>query len=216
MMSDDNENWDIQSWDEKEESNTQDGIEITPDVMLKGRSMKAYIKNMETSYIRASELNKVSPPPKPGEQYRIITEKQFNAFSLILAVIEKQIIEELWIAIYRINQPTVYAIIDMIEKGLIKKGGFVISNFFNQTKRPEVWANVLLEYCESNPNFKHVYTHNHSKVVIMKIQNNYYVMEGSGNMSDNARIEQYLYENNKASFEFHKEWMNDVFEKSTK
>lgn len=39
---------------------------------------------------------------------------------------------------------------------------------------------------------------------------NHFVFEGSGNMSDNARIEQYLYENNQKTFNFHKQWMNDL------
>lgn len=32
-------------------------------------------------------------------------------------------------------------------------------------------------------------------------------------MSDNARIEQYLYENNEQSFNFHKEWMLELVKK---
>ena len=31
-------------------------------------------------------------------------------------------------------------------------------------------------------------------------------------MSDNARIEQYVYENNKKVFDFHKNWMLDLIE----
>jgi len=34
--------------------------------------------------------------------------------------------------------------------------------------------------------------------------------EESGNMSDNARIEQYVYENNKQVFEFHKQWIGEL------
>jgi hypothetical protein len=37
-------------------------------------------------------------------------------------------------------------------------------------------------------------------------------MRGSGNMSTNARIEQYIYENNKEVFDFHKGWMDEVIQ----
>jgi len=36
------------------------------------------------------------------------------------------------------------------------------------------------------------------------------VFEGSGNLSDNARIEQYILENNKQAYEFHKNWIMEA------
>jgi hypothetical protein len=43
---------------------------------------------------------------------------------------------------------------------------------------------------------------------------NHFVFEGSGNMSDNARIEQYVYDNNEQIFEFHKTWMNELIKQA--
>lgn len=174
------------------------------------KMIKRMMKNDNIHYFKASNLNNLCPIPKNGEQYRIITEKQFNAYALILALIEKSHIDELYLAIYRINEPTVESIISLIEKGHIKKATFIISNYFNQTKKPEKWAKRLKEYCDGNKNCRHTYLHNHSKVLIIKQGENYYVFEGSGNMSDNARIEQYVYENNKQTYDFHKSWMEEL------
>ena len=126
---------------------------------------------------------------------------------------QEEEIEEMYLAIYRINEPTVSDIIDYIQAGKIKKATFIISNFFNQTKKPERWALMLKEFADNNQSTKHIYIHNHSKVLAVKTKKNYYVFEGSGNMSDNARIEQYVYENNKEVFEFHKNWMNELWER---
>lgn len=182
----------------------------TNDNILESKVLKRYAKNLETHYLKARQLSDIAPIPKPGDQYLIITEKQFNAFAMIVNLIEQNIIDELYLAIYRINEPTVQAIIDFIEAGKIKKGIFVISNFFNQTKKPEQWAIQLREYCNTNINFQHIYTWNHAKVLAAKVKDNYYVFEGSGNMSDNARIEQYRYENNRDAFDFHKNWMSKL------
>ena len=115
------------------------------------------------------------------------------------------------LAIYRINQATVESLIEFINSGQIQKATFIISNFFNSTKKPEQWAIRLKEYSKTKVNVRHIYIHNHSKILAIHTENNdYYVFEGSGNMSDNARIEQYLYENNKESFEFHKSWMDEI------
>lgn len=201
--------WNIQNeWGNEE--NRQDGVLVDAKKRLKGRAEKIYTKNLNIHYQKVDELEKICPKPEQGDQYRIITEKQFNAFALILRIIQDKTIDELYLAIYRINEPTVNAIIELIDAGKIKKGKFVISNFFNQTKKPEKWAIKLKEFCERNMNFDHIYTHNHAKVLACKSGSDFYVFEGSGNMSDNARIEQYVYENSKKSFEFHRDWINEL------
>ena len=72
---------------------------------------------------------------------------------------------------------------------------------------------ALKEFCNKNKRCNHVYTHNHSKVLAVKTETGYYVFEGSGNMSDNARIEQYVYEESKDVYNFHKGWMNELIDK---
>lgn len=181
-----------------------------PKHKLKQRALNQIVKNNEIHFIKAKALSDLCIKPKKNEQYRIITEKQFNAYALILHLLETEVIEELYLAIYRINQPTVSSIIDFINSYQIKKATFVISNFFNATKKPEKWAIMLRDFCEKNGRCSHVYTHNHAKVLACKTKSGYYVFEGSGNMSDNARIEQYLYENNKKVYNFHKEWMEKL------
>lgn len=170
------------------------------------------IKNDDLHFFKAKNLKELCPEPKEGEQWRIVTEKQFNAYAFILNTLENYEIEELYIAVYRINQPTVKSIIKLLEDGKIKHATFVISNFFNQTKKPEKWALMLKQFCVENPKItEHIYTHNHSKIVALKTKcGKYFVFEGSGNMSNNARIEQYIYEQNKSVFEFHKSWIKEL------
>ena len=55
---------------------------------------------------------------------------------------------------------------------------------------------------------------NHAKITCIKDGvGNFFVMEGSGNLSDNAKIEQLLFENNRDSFEFHAGWIREAVEK---
>lgn len=181
------------------------------ETVLKQRAIKRQIKNDQLALIVAKNLEALCSEPKPGEQWRIITEKAFNAFALIMHVLQTRKIKELYLAVYRINEPTVRTIIDKIKDGNIQKATFVISSFFNQTKKPERWAIMLKDFADASPKCRHVYTHNHAKIVAIRTSDNdYFVFEGSGNMSDNARIEQYIYENSKEMFEFHKKWMTQI------
>ena len=209
-----NEDWGIE-WNDVGKSYRSDH-EITESV-LKQRAIKKKLKNEQMHYIRAKALSDICGEPAEGEQWRIITEKQFNAFALILHLLQTRVIEEMYLAVYRINEPTVTSIIEFIESGKIKKSVFVISSFFNQTKNPEQWAIMLKQFADKKANCYHVYTHNHAKVLAVRTsKNEFFVFEGSGNMSDNARIEQYIYENSKQSFEFHKKWMTKLCSKKSK
>lgn len=211
---DNNEEWGIE-WNDVGKSYKSDH-EISESV-IEQRAIKKKLKNEQMHYIRAKALSDICSEPGEGEQWRIITEKQFNAFALILHLLQTRIIEEMYLAVYRINEPTVRSIIEFVESGKIKKSVFVISSFFNQTKKPEQWAIMLKQFADNTANCCHVYTHNHAKVLAVKTsKNEYFVFEGSGNMSDNARIEQYIYENSKQSFEFHKKWMTNLTIKKTK
>lgn len=146
--------------------------------VIKDNSQKLFIKNEQLHFKKVNQLNEICKPPLKNEQYRIITEKQFNAYALILSILEQNIINEMYLAIYRINEPTVLSIINFIESGKIKKATFVISNFFNQTKKPEKWAKILREYSEQKTNVNHIYVHNHSKILAVETDNkNYYVFE---------------------------------------
>ena len=213
-MLEDNNNWDLGVWgDDDDTSMLQDGVEVSKETLLKQRALKRVMKNDKIHHIKAKALSDLCPRPSKGEQYRIITEKQFNAYALILHLLKSEVVLEMHLAIYRINQPTVDSLIDLIESEKIKKATFIISNFFNQTKKPEKWAIALKEFCNKNKRCNHVYTHNHSKVLAVKTETGYYVFEGSGNMSDNARIEQYVYEESEDVYNFHKGWMNELIDK---
>lgn len=191
---------------EKATAVTQDA-KITQKV-VEERAMKRRIKNEEIHTLAAKRLDQLCVRPLPGEQWRIVTEKAFNAYAFICSLLQEGGIEDLHLAIYRINEPTVESLIEMIEDGRIERATIIISNFFNQTKKPERWAKRLAEFCKGHPRVTFAYLHNHSKTVCAKQGENFYVFEGSGNMSDNARIEQYTYENNRLVYEFHCEWMD--------
>lgn len=211
-------NWNDNVWEDSfpEHQKYKSDHKIS-ETALKQRAIKRKIDNDRRLMIVAKNLTDLCGEPAPGEQWRIITEKSFNAFALIMHVVQTRMIEELYLAVYRINEPTVATIIEQIKEEKIKKAVFVISSFFNQTKKPERWAMQLKEFADNNPRCKHVYTHNHAKVVAIRTsRDEHFVFEGSGNMSDNARIEQYIYESSKDMFNFHKKWMSDLVKDAEK
>ena len=140
-------------------------------------------------------------------QYRLITEKSFNAIVVINFILNNYDIDEITIAIYRMNQKAVNKLKEIIEQNNIKLT-ILLSSFFRENKRYERWAEELITFSKNNNNANVYFAWSHAKVCLIKTKcGKHIVFEGSGNLSDNARIEQYILENNKQIFEFHNEWI---------
>lgn len=113
------------SWDNLENIKWGDNVvEFNSNIsekLIDDKAIKRNAKSLDIHTIKARQLSDLCGQPKKGEQWRIITEKQFNAFNLILDVIQGRMIEELYIAIYRINEATVNTIKELITGGTYPK-----------------------------------------------------------------------------------------------
>jgi hypothetical protein len=146
---------------------------------------------------------------KENEQIRIITEKSYNAITFIEFIIGNEEIEEIYIAVYRMNLPAVQKIINWANEGI--KMTILLSNFFRENKRYERWAETLANNAAQNKNINVFFYPSHAKVFLAKTKSGkHFVFEGSGNLSDNARIEQYIFENNEKTYKFHKSWLESL------
>lgn len=151
--------------------------------------------------------------PKKNEQIRIITQKRFNAFALVSWIIENlPNIDEIILTTYRIDEFTLRGIEDILNKRKLNKLTIVLSAFFTSTKIKEPFAEKLKELAKNNEKVKAIFCHNHTKIMGVKSDLGCYVIEGSGNLTGNARIEQYIIEESEEIFNFHKSWINELKE----
>jgi hypothetical protein len=142
--------------------------------------------------------------PEKNQQHRIVTVKAIVTFQFILAVLGAEKIKDLYIAVYRIGKKTLAELIKLHE-------GRDIENIFLliNTGLPKLVPGVYeMMKAKESPNFRIRIEHTHTKIVLMKTdQGNHYVVEGSGNMSQNGQFEQYVFEENPQVYDFHKNWM---------
>lgn len=161
---------------------------------------------------KISTLKDLTELPAKDEQFRLITQQHFNTFTFILYIIEKHgQINDLDVITFNINEGTILALLDLLDRKIILNLRIVISDSvkFRMPQRVEQLKKAYEDRKESG-NFMVLFVWNHSKIAIAKTGENYYIIEGSGNFSSNAEIEQYIFENNKEMYEFHKGWINDV------
>lgn len=72
-------------------------------------------------------------------------------------------------------------------------------------KRNPTTIDNLVAMASTRANIEVLFGWVHAKVALIKTEENHYVVEGSGNWSENAKYEQYLLGNNKGLFDFRKE-----------
>lgn len=143
-------------------------------------------------------------------QYRIVTDKSFNAIIVVSYLLEYYNIDEIYIVVYRMNNKSFDYLKSIIGKDNIKTG-IIVSSFFRENKRYERWAKEIKILSENTENVKTSFCNSHAKVFLAKTTcGKHIVFEGSGNLSDNARLEQYIFEDNESVYNFHKKWIDDI------
>jgi len=145
-----------------------------------------------------------------GVQYRLVTNKSFNAVTVIQYLLGYYIINELYIVVYRMNNRAFDFLKSIIDERQIKTG-FIISTFFRENRNYERWAKELVILAKNKNHIKASFYNSHAKVFLAKTTcGKYIVFEGSGNLSHNERLEQYIFENNKMVYNFHKKWIDEI------
>jgi hypothetical protein len=146
--------------------------------------------------------------PKKDEQLQIVTFKSFNAalFLQHLSILEQ--IEEMYISAYSLNYESAEIISNLCTTQNIKCE-ILISNLRNQAyrKKEEMTKQMFIQ----NKNIKLFFCSSHAKIISVKTkEGNFYTIQGSGNLSFNSRVEQYVIDNNQGVFDFTKKWFSEI------
>lgn len=169
-------------------------------VMLRER----FLQTQEFKVKSLSEL--CGKLPVPGELIFLWTTNSFNAFTFIPYLLKQyNQIDELIVSTYAINQRIIDAFLRLLETKQIQSTTILISDTM-KSMHPKV-SDYLLHASQMHDNFNVFFSWNHSKVTLAKCNNEFYIVEGSGNWSENARHEQYIFGNHESIYNFRKLWI---------
>lgn len=147
--------------------------------------------------------------PSGSEIYFIFTVNSFNAFTIVPYLLKEYgKIEELILSSYSINSRILQSLIRLLESGKIEKIFILLSDSL-KFRMPKVAEQLHALTSSGAFNLQVVYGWNHSKVTLAASQGNFYVFEGSGNWSENAALEQYVFLNSQSIYEFRKKCIQD-------
>jgi len=190
-------------------NNDNDNKTVDKSIIINEMIINRYNKYLTKSIRDFKEISNIEL--KENEQIRIITNKSINAITLIDLYSKIYKFTEMFIAIYRMNLFTVNWIVNYVNLNKDVIVNIIISDFFRENKKYEHWAEYIYNCSFKYNNLNVKFVNNHSKIFLGHTKcNRHIVFEGSGNLSDNARIEQYLLEDNKIIYDFHKSWMLEM------
>lgn len=152
---------------------------------------------------------KIQIPPK-NSVLSIRTQSQLNAFSIFMQFIEYYgCIDFLSLQTYTIDEKTLFTLNELLNEGRIKKLQFIMTETasFRIPKIYKLLKDLFSEHKNTNLCFYWV----HSKVHLLQAGNDKYVIDGSGNFSMNAQIEQYNVFNSEKLFNFDYEMARDFY-----
>lgn len=196
--------WDLSDWEKEFETVAKDtmdsGVEETEDKSIKLYKEKTFqvLKHIEEMIL-----------PKNKEQLRVITKRSFNSIAFVKFIAELEIIKHIVLVIYSINHEAAVILDDLIRTGKIQSATILISNLRNKAhrKKEQLTKDLFID----NPKIKLIFASSHAKVISFETEkNNYYTIEGSGNLSYNSRIEQYIIDNDKDVYDFTVNWIEEI------
>jgi len=162
-------------------------------------------KNLMQQNMKVSMFTNVIPSIKKGNIYNLVTMKIINPYTMVLSCLKFGKIKELYIATYAINTKAVDIFTNLLESKDVEKWVLLINeNMKFRMKGKEV---VLIEADKKYDNFSLLKKRVHAKVTLIHVADKYIVISGSGNYSENPKIEQYTICDDEELYNFHKEWI---------
>lgn len=140
--------------------------------------------------------------PSPGEFFALWTIKSFNAFTFIPYLIrELGKIDYLVLSTYSINIRIIDSLIKKIDQGKIDHVKLFIADSLKY-RMPRVVDHLSAMVQTRSDKISVHFAWNHSKITLAQCGEQFFCIEGSGNWSENAQYEQYLFFNDNRLYNF--------------
>jgi hypothetical protein len=154
--------------------------------------------------------------PQPGYNSLVVTHSTFPASRFIDVLLNRGTCDRLMITTYNIAPEAVEKICRGIDSGAIVTATVLVNGALRRLKSGETVVDRLEEMAARFPGRVSVYERNvHAKLICMAMANrqDFWVVEGSGNMADNAFVELYSVFNSAERFQFHAEWIGALLQR---
>lgn len=153
--------------------------------------------------------------PAEGESWHIISNGSFDYFNFCPIIIDylHGYTEAFFGSTWTMSRYNVTELLSLYDAGKMGSIAMMTGIYFKR-RESAVYATLLEGLQERNQRF--LCFENHAKIMLFNHKNTYIVMEGSANFTANPRLEQNVITQSRALWEFHWQWINEMFNGKTK
>ena len=180
-------------------------VEISIDGVVKKFKSKTRIMMNIAKDIK--ELNAlIDKPPTKEESIRFISAGGFSLISFIKYISETENIKEMYVSSLTIGRKHMLILDNLFKTGKLGKISFVFCGIFKQSNNSSYnYFDTFEKICKKN-GWEYFQINNHSKILLMETDKNYYVIETSSNLNENPKIEQFTFENDVELYNFYRDF----------
>jgi len=183
---------------------------------LKSKRKKYFIIDKSIKALGKILDNKL---PQKDECMKLISyDGGFASISFICYIAGKEKILELIASTLRIGEKQFNYLSKLYAKGMLLNATFFIGSIMQEDEKLKDKYNYYKHFddaCIKN-RWNKIVINNHSKIILMRTEKNYYVLETSSNLNENPKIEQYSFENDKELYEFYYNFFAELKERGYK
>ena len=169
---------------------------------LKSKQRRTFLLNHSAREI----VKLIGALPDTETVYKLISfSGGFASISFVKAVADFEVIDELTASTLRIGEKQFEYLATLQKAGKLVSARFFIGSLMAEDEKKQGKYNYYGKFnavCDQN-GWKRITVNNHSKIILMRTKENYYVLETSSNLNENPKIEQYSFENSKELYDFY-------------
>ena len=166
-----------------------------------------FTENLEMTMKTISDVNGLHIPNPNGALW-FHTDKSINTFDMVAFLATKIKIKKIYASTYSLAQKTVENLVNLYDAGIIDEVTLLISE--SMIKRNPITIENLVSMANSRDRMTVKYAWTHAKVTLLEAEEGYFVLEGSGNWSRNAHMEQYVLVNSPEVYRHRMEMFESV------
>lgn len=177
-------------------------------LVLKMKSKKRSMFNVNREYRQLGAL--IKHPPRVDEVYKMLSVGGgFSSLAIIKYIAVNEKIEDLYVSTFRIGKAHFFELINLRNTNRIGRAHFITSQTQERTDKLAKYKDSEYDYYKFMVNKCQEFGwdlksfDNHSKLILMKTANNYYVVETSSNLNENPKMEQFSFENDKELYDWY-------------
>lgn len=169
--------------------------------------MKKEIKTLYRNENCQKLINSVGGFPQNDEIINLVSDGTSDTGGFFTSILnEFGVIDEMYLSTWTISMQNVNRLIEAYDAGLIKEFCFLINDGLLKTNSTKnIWGAINELFTKRNIKYRAV--NSHSKIFCVKCKDRFITVSGSGNWSENPRIENYFLIGGEQTFSFNKKWM---------